>query len=226
MTDVARGNDPAQDPAVVLLRELPVEETIVVYVELAEDTPEKADVAALALREQGRLGRLTAEHVELLAGCIEMAPNSLCTGHLAKAVAALGRRATAAAETLIARMESMVVTDDVEYWSFDGCVWALGYLGGPEVGPYLSTLEHEDPSRVIRSRSIYAGAMSTEDRERRFVLAIEGARNLLASPDPGEWRRSFLTVERATAAAQAPGKSWDLRAGTRGARGKDRPPRK
>ncbi|MBI5510982.1 MAG: hypothetical protein HY903_19650 [Deltaproteobacteria bacterium] len=213
MVDAPRGDDPAQDPAVMMLKELSVEETLLVYAELVEDVPDKADVAALALREEGRAGRLAAEHVEVLAACVEMAPNSLCVGHLAKALATLGRRATGAASSLMARMEPMVVTDDCEYWSFDACVWALGYLGGADVGPFLSALEREDPSRVVRSQSIYTGAMGTQARQQRFAAALAGARGLLAQADPGVWRTSFMTVKRVTATGQRAGKAWDVRPG-------------
>jgi hypothetical protein len=207
--------DPASDPCVVRLRDLPVEETLWVFVNLVERDPERADVAALALREQGRAGRLLPEHVGALTSALAVAPNPLCIGHLAKAVAALGRAAAEAAPILVDHVASMRVTDDVEYWSFDGCIWALGYLGGPAVAPCLAKLEAEKPSRAVRSQSIYRGVMPKEARQKQFLSAIEGARALLAQADPGTWRTRKITgpIRRATAQGKEAQKSWNLRAG-------------
>jgi hypothetical protein len=206
-------SDPASDPVVQKLAALEVEETMAVYLGLVESDPEKADVAALALREHGRGGRLTHEHVETLANCVLVAPNSLCAGHLAKALAALGREAGAAAGSLVAKMRGLVISTDVEYWSFDGAVWALGYLGGDEASLFLDELEAETPSRAVRSNSIYRGAMPKDARQQCYEKALLGARGLLANPLPGVWRerKTNLPLSKSGSQQKVAGKAWDLR---------------
>ncbi|MBI2374876.1 MAG: hypothetical protein HYV07_12840 [Deltaproteobacteria bacterium] len=190
-----------------------MEETLGMYVDLVAMSPEKADVAALALREQGRQGRLEAKHVASLAKCVEIAPNLLCLGHLAKALATLGRKATAASDALVEKLAPMVIADDVDYWSFDGAVWALGYLGGAKSEAFLSTLGKEPQLRSVRS-PIYRGSMPKPARQKQFSLAIEGARGLLGKSDPGQWRTRMMAtpISRPAAAAKSTGRAWDVRA--------------
>jgi hypothetical protein len=207
-------HDPSQDPAVVHLRDLAVEETILAYLELVDSEPEKADVAALALREQGRQGRLGAEHLPALISCLDAAPNALVLGHLAKALATFGRRAGSATEALVEKMRDLVITDDVEYWSFDGCVWALGYLGGDAAASFIEELGAERPNRAVRSSSIYRGVMPKAAREKAFQAALDGAGALLKKADPGQWRTQKLKVQR-SATAKSSGKAWDLRVASR-----------
>src|SRR5262245_48441613 len=90
-------------PALALFQ-LPVDETIETYLILVRLGSEEARDAALALREQGRLGRLQQAHVARLCRCIEVAPDDVAAGHLAKALASLGREAQAGVEALVARM--------------------------------------------------------------------------------------------------------------------------
>lgn len=212
-------SDPAQDATVRSLVEVSVEETMAVYLSLLEKAPDKADVAALALREHGRAGRLEASHIQMLGAFVAGAPNPLCAGHLAKALAAMGREATEASEPLIAKMRPMMITDDVEYWSFDGCVWALGYLGGKLVAPFLDELERETPSRAVRSNSIYRGVMPKDAREAAYAKALAAARDLNSKPNPGVWRTQQMKIGRPTTTQpKMAGRAWDVRSADNGAR--------
>jgi hypothetical protein len=200
---------------VVSLRDRSFEETLSIYLSLCSDGDGScADTPALALREQARAGRLGDAHVEPLILATEMAPNALCVGHLAKALAAFGRGAQDAAPALADQLAEMIVANDTDYWSFDGCIWALGYLGGPVAETCVRELAKERPSRAVRSQSIYRGRMTKEQRAARFATAIEGAERLLAATDPGVWRQSFMQVARPDAEVAAPklsGRAWEVR---------------
>ncbi|MBI4818681.1 MAG: hypothetical protein HY791_20600 [Deltaproteobacteria bacterium] len=207
-----RAQDPAQDPIVVRLRDQSVEETLATYIDLVAGSPDKADVAALALREQGRLGRLKESHLDMLIKCVELAPNLLCLGHLAKALAAMGRKAMKASDALVQKLGPMVIADDVEYWSFDGAVWALGYLGGAKVSSFLDTLAKEPQLRSVRS-PVYRGVMPRPARQKQFASAIAGARGLAEKSDPGLWRTRMITTPLTRPAqAKSTGRAWDVRA--------------
>ncbi|MDP2339366.1 MAG: hypothetical protein Q8O67_00295 [Deltaproteobacteria bacterium] len=195
----------------------PVEETLIAFIDLVDQSPDRADVAALALRDQGRAGRLTTSHLEALIAFLFIAPNSLCVGHLAKALGSMGRAAMPASDALIERMGKMLITDDVEYWSFDGCVWALGYIGGAHVPSTLDAIEAEKPNRAVRSHSIYEGVMPKEARAAALDKALAGARALLARADPGCWRARMMgppkrpTSSRPKVGGAGGGKLWDMR---------------
>jgi hypothetical protein len=204
--------DPAQSPVVRQLMALPTDELFELYVELAAEDPDRADVAALAIREQGRAGHLGGHLVELLSVCVDMAPNLLVTGHLAKALAALGREAQAAAPSLVAALSEAPIKDDVDYWSFDGSVWALGYLGGPDARTFIADLANEKPSRAIRSQSLYKGNMGPADREKAFHKALAEATALLDKADPGTWRARKMEIKKVDAPkVVAKQKAWMLR---------------
>src|SRR5688572_11011718 len=100
---------------------LPADELFTLYLDLVDEKPAQAQVAALGLREKARAGGLTAEQVPLLESCLICAPDLSCVFHLAKALAALGREAQSAAPALVDRVRSIQVMDDTAYWILDGC---------------------------------------------------------------------------------------------------------
>ena len=209
--------DPAQDPTVVALRDAPFAHALAVYLELARDGDGGcADTPALALREQARAGRLDQSHTAGLVAALHAAPNLLCVGHLAKAAAAIGRPAQAAAEPLVAHLEQLPITDDVDYWSFDGALWALGFLGGNIANACVHALAAEKPSRAVRSQSIYRGCMPKPRRAELFAIALSNATRLLHIPDPGVWRARFMTIKAPPqpTGPQRPSaaRAWELRA--------------
>lgn len=203
--------DPAQLPAVKRLAALPVEESFAAYFDLCATDPDIADIAALALREQGRSGRLSAEHARVLGAAVDVAPNLLCVGHLGKALAALGRAGAPGVQPLVKRLREAFIVNDVDYWSFDGCVWALGYLGGADAAALIDELDKEKPKRALRSSSVYQGRMTPADRGRLFDKAIAAARELLAKADPGTWRAQKGQLQAAAPPAAAKNKPWMTR---------------
>jgi hypothetical protein len=114
--------------------------------------------------------------------------------HLAKALAAFGRAGGAGAGVLGAKIKELTVTDDTEYWILDGCVWAVGYLGGLDAAKVITDLEMETPSRAVRSQSVYQGSLSKEQRAEKYAAALAGARALIEGPDPGGWREKRTTL--------------------------------
>jgi hypothetical protein len=200
--------DPAQLPAVKRIAALPVEESFAAYFDLVGSDPDIADIAALALREQGRSGKLSAEHARVLGAAVDIAPNLLCVGHLGKALASLGRAGAPGASSLVKRLREAFIVNDVDYWSFDGCVWALGYLGGAEAAALIDELDREKPRRALRSSSVYQGKMTPQDRARLFDRALAAARELLAKADPGAWRTQQGKLTAAAPPAPTKTKPW------------------
>ncbi|HEY4219744.1 MAG TPA: hypothetical protein VGO62_00345 [Myxococcota bacterium] len=204
--------DPAAAPAVQRLVALATDELFEVYLALAGSDPDRADVAALAIREQARAGIFGAELAELVAVCVDAAPSLLCVGHLAKALAALGRKGEPGAVALVAQLTPSFITDDVAYWSYDGCVWAFGYLGGADSDAFIQLLAREKPSRALKSQSIYQGRMPPADRERFWQKALAAADELLHKADAGAWTARQMTVAGADSKKPAGGqKAWMLR---------------
>ncbi len=200
--------DPAQLPAVQKIAALPVDEAFAAYFDLVGSDPDIADIAALALREQGRGGKLLPEHARALGAAVDIAPNLLCVGHLGKALAALGRGGAPGVTALVKKLREAFIVNDVDYWSFDGCVWALGYLGGKEAEGLIDELDKEKPKRALRSSSVYQGRMTPADRARLFDKAIAAARELLAKADPGKWVAQKGTLSTSAPAASAATKPW------------------
>lgn len=187
------------DPLDELIRELtaePVEEVFRLYLSLVQQDRERAHVAALALRELARGGRVEARMVPLLDACLYEAPDSACVAHLAKALAAFGRTAASAAPTLANRVRELHVTNDTEYWILDGALWSLGYLGGDAARRLLDELAAEQPVRALRSQSVYQGTMTPEARAKRFADTLAGARALVDGADPGVWREKKTALKR------------------------------
>ncbi len=189
--------DAATSALVDEVRRLSPEKAFRAYLELCDTAPDKAQVAALALRDKARAGELPDDCVALLDTCLAEAPDSVCAAHLAKALAAFGRRAQPAAPTLCARIRDLHVTDDVGYWILDGCLFALGFLGGAAAKALLDALDAEAPSRAVRSDSVYDGELSREERGRRYADALARVRALVEQRDPGVWRPQQARPTRA-----------------------------
>lgn len=205
------------DPLDALIAELtaqPPEDVFRLYLSLVQQDRDRAQVAALALREQARAGRIEARLVPLLDACLYEAPDGASVVHLAKALAAFGRKAHSAAPTLADRVRELHVTNDSEYWILDGALWSLAYLGGDTARHLLDELADEKPSRAGRSQSVYQGKMTREAREQRFAETLKGARALVDGADPGPWRDKKTNLKPQKRAAEAPtkGNALSLRA--------------
>lgn len=205
----ASTNRPMNDPLDELIAEMvatPPEDVFRVYLSLVQQDRDRAQVAALALREQARGGRIEARLIPLLDACLYEAPDGPSVVHLAKALAAFGRKAQSAAPTLADRVRELHVTNDSDYWILDGALWSLAYLGGDAARRLLDELDAEVPSRAGRSQSVYQGAMTRQAREQRFSDTLKGARALVDGPDPGNWRDKKTTLKPQKRAAAAPAK--------------------
>ncbi|OGQ10857.1 MAG: hypothetical protein A2138_06435 [Deltaproteobacteria bacterium RBG_16_71_12] len=186
------------DPLDELIQELtkePPEEVFRLYLSLVQQDRDRAQVAALALRELARGGRIEARLVPLLDACLYEAPDGPSLVHLAKALAAFGRKAASAAPTLADRVRELHVTNDTEYWILDGALWSLAYLGGDAARRVLDELVEEQPSRAVRSQSVYQGSMTREARAQRLAETLAGAKRLVDGPDPGVWREKKTTLK-------------------------------
>ncbi len=195
------------DPLDELIQELtrePPEEVFRLYLSLVQQDRDRAQVAALALRELARGGRIEARLVPLLDACLYEAPDGPSLVHLAKALAAFGRKATSAAPTLADRVRELHVTNDTEYWILDGALWSLAYLGGDAARRVLDELIEEQPSRAVRSQSVYQGTMTREARAKRFAETLAGAKRLVDGPDPGVWREKKTTLKPQKRAPEPP----------------------
>jgi hypothetical protein len=200
--------DPADAPAVRRLLALPLDDLFELYFVAATTMPDKADVPALALRQRGRAGELNDRHVELLKAALEASPNLLCAGHLAKAAAAIGRPAQPAAPALCACLQDAVISNDADYWSFDGAVCALGYLGGADARTMIDALATEEPSRAVRSDSIYQGDMPKAARASAFSSVLQRARALWEQDAPGCWTTQHMKPRGGVAVAATKRKPW------------------
>jgi hypothetical protein len=190
----------------------PPDDVFHLYLDLVADAPDKAQVAALALRNQARSGALTAARVPLLAACLRAAPDAASLVHLAKALAAFGRKATGSSIDLVERLDPILVTTDCDYWVLDGCLWAMGYLGGEAARRFVEKLSVEKPSRAVRSQSVYEGRMSEAERAGRFAKTLAEVRALIESSDPGTWRSKRTDLEQqATKAKRGRRAPWTVR---------------
>ncbi|MBI1949037.1 MAG: hypothetical protein HYS27_25335 [Deltaproteobacteria bacterium] len=177
-----------------LIRE-PPEEVFRLYLSLLQQDRDRAQVAALALRDQARAGLIEARMVPLLDACLYEAPDGPSVVHLGKALAAFGRKAASAAPTLADRIRELHVTNDTEYWILDGALWSLAYLGGDAARRLLDELADEQPARAVRSQSVYQGTMTREARAKRFTDTLIGCGKLVGGPDPGAWREKKTTLK-------------------------------
>lgn len=193
------------DPLDALIQELtaqPAEDVFRLYLSLVQQDRDRAQVAALALRELARAGRIELRLVPLLDACLYEAPDGPSVVHLGKALAAFGRRAASAAPTLADRIRDLHVTNDSDYWILDGALWSLAFLGGDSARRLLDELDGERPSRAGRSQSVYQGRMTREAREQRWAASLAGARKLVDGPDPGTWREKKTTLKPQKRAAE------------------------
>ena len=165
------------------------------FLNLSENAPDKAHFPALALRELARGGQLGDDAIPLLVACLHCAPDRASVIHLAKALAAFGRRAQAGVEPLLAQLGELEVDDDIAFWVFDGCLWALGYLGGEVAQDYVATLAMAQNSPVATDDLLYRGTLSLAEREERFDKTLSGVEALLEQEDPGVWREKKTTLE-------------------------------
>lgn len=167
---------------------LPVADVFQLYLNLSEDAPQKAQYPALALRDLARTGQLDEEHVPLLVACLTCATDRASVLHLAKALAAFGRRAQDGVEPLLSHLDALEIDDDAAFWIFDAGLWALGYLGGEAAQDYVASLQMAHRSRVATDDLMYKGQMTLDERERRFDQTLSGVEALLEQEDPGVWR--------------------------------------
>jgi hypothetical protein len=191
----------APDPDDVLQRliALPAEDLLGLYVELVATDPDASAAVARALREQARTGRLDADQDELvpvLACCLVDAPGPRSVFHLAKALAAFGREAGMAAPYLVDHLEDLRVVDDESFWIFEGCLYALGYLGGERARAFVDKVAAEEPPRVVKAGAVYRGELEGVVRRARFAQAVVDVRALLDS-DPQPWRARQGDLARA-----------------------------
>ncbi len=186
------------DPLDALMQELtaqPAEDVFRLYLSLVQQDRDRAQFAALALRDLARAGRIEVRLVPLLDACLYEAPDGPSVVHLAKALAAFGRKAASAAPSLADRIRELHVTNDTDYWILDGALWSLAYLGGDAARHLLDELDAEQPSRAGRSQSVYQGTMTRAAREQRFAESLAAAHRLVDGPDPGTWRDKKTTLK-------------------------------
>ena len=202
----------AQAELVDEVRLLPADKAFRVYAELLAQSPQQAQLAALALREKARAGEIGDEHIPVLDACLADAPDAACVVHFAKALAAFGRTAQSAAPTLIDKIKDLHVMSDAGYWVLDGSLFALGFLGGDVARSFLASLVDERPSRAVKSESVYVGQMTKAEREERYAECLARVQALIAQKDAGSWRekKTELVAKKAIATAP-PKKSWMVR---------------
>ncbi len=166
---------------------LPWRALLALYADLATDSPDHATWAAIALRNKARLGELPESVIPILALCLRDAAAPGAVVNLAKALAAFGREASIASPFLIERIRQLHVTDDELFWVLDGCLYALGFIGGKDAPAFLEELGRLPVSPAIRAGRVYQGELTVEDRTEMFKRALEKVGRMLAS-DPGCWR--------------------------------------
>ena len=184
--------------------ELDWRELLWLYRDLGKDDAELTAVPAHALREKARAGDLPDEVIPVLIACLVDAQSGSTICHLAKALAAYGRGASAGTRYLVDKVSDLHITDDVSFWNFDGCLHALGHLGGDEVAPLLDELERREPSPAIRAGSVYQGQISEQDRRLMFTETLQRVRVMASDPELEPWRDK--RTDRAAEVQEARGK--------------------
>lgn len=202
--------DPLDD-LVAKVKALPQEDAIRLYLKLAKEDKQQAHVAALALRDKARAGELEEKVIPILEQCLGGAPDDRCLSHLAKALAAFGRKARGASPILADRLRELRITDDPTFWIFDGCLWSLGYLGGEAATKLLRELSAEIPNRALRAGNVYQGKMTKDQRQAQWDKTISGVTELLSKPDPGVWREKKTTLKGTRNKAATKNKPWTVR---------------
>lgn len=173
---------------------LPWRSLLQLYGDLATESPEHSTWAAIALRDKARKGELPETTIPILALCLRDAAAGGAIVNLAKALAAFGRDASIATPFLIGQLRAHHVIDDESFWSFDGCLYSLGYLGGPEAGTFLDELEVLPLAPVLRAGKLYQGELTAEERAGMFGRAMKRVARMLSS-DPGRWTGRATKLE-------------------------------
>ncbi len=206
------GASPPVNLAVESIRQHTPAQAFALYAELRTQSPDHAQLAALALRHMARAGDIEPRGIAVLDACLADAPDGACVLHLSKALAAFGRDAVSAAPTVADKIAGLHVTDDVAYWVFEGTVFALMFLGGPRALLTLDALAAQVPPRPLRAQSVYVGAMPRERREKRFEMMLTDGRAVLAQADP-RWlkKRTRLQANAQPQAVAASKKAWSVR---------------
>ena len=181
-----------------------------VFAQFMRDVPEQLDLPAKAIRNKARAGELPEDVIPLLTTSLMTTKNTTVIVELAKALAAFGRKAQVAAPILADKLRAMVVSDDADFWAFDGSLYAIAYLGGEHADTYLKELEEEQERMppVLRSEDLYQGTIPFEDREGLFYDTLERVRGILESEDPGVWRQRRTDLETTQAAPSKALPAW------------------
>lgn len=168
------------------------------YAKLVKEAPKHLDIPARALRNKARAGALPVEAIPAVMACITATEDPVVIGDLAKTCAALGRQAGMASTVLLQKMNDFIINDDAEFWAYDGCLHALGHLGGDleEIEAYLKAVEEEPP--ILRTGSLYRGEMEAGVRAQLFVDTLKRIREMLSQEDLPGWTgpRSELSTEQ------------------------------
>ncbi len=164
--------------------------------ELLNDAPEKVALPALALRQQAREGKLPDDLIPVLAHLAGGAPTDAAFVHFTKALAAFGRSAAPATPHVIFRLQNTFVTNDQSFWVLDSAIYALGYMGGDEAKAFITELQGEDPSRVLKSKSVYKGTLSDDQRAAIHERTLTKVAEMLGKDDAGKWDRKMTSLKR------------------------------
>ncbi|TNE45780.1 MAG: hypothetical protein EP343_25560 [Deltaproteobacteria bacterium] len=166
------------------------------YARLLREAPEHLDLAARTLRNKARSGEVPEDAIPGLSACLMSAENNSVTVELAKALAAFGSKAEAAAPILVHKMQEMHIQDDVDFWAFDGCLHALGYIGSEEDLDALEEFGEKPP--VTRAGDLYKGNMPEEHRLNLFDTSLDIVTERLEAEDAGTWtqRNTDYTSEQ------------------------------
>ena len=188
----------AEDPGLALVtrcRALEPPALIALYGELASEDPHATVIPALALREKAREGALDEDFVPLLVALLVDAPNLATFTHLAKALAAFGREAQMASPYLVEKLRGLQITTDRRFWVMDSVLHALSYTGGEAAKAFVDELASEQPPRVMRSKSVYAGELDDEARMKGFEETMSSVRERLEDESGAKWNEKVTTRE-------------------------------
>jgi hypothetical protein len=169
-------------------RALDVNAVLALYADMLAEENHDASLPALVLRDKARAGEVDEEIIPLLVVALVDAPNLATFTHLAKALAAFGRKAQSGALYVVDRLQQIAVTNDRRFWVFDSGLWTLGYLGGEHARLFLEELAAEKNPRVLHSKSVYRGDLDDKARAAIFKRTVEEALAMIAKDDAGEWR--------------------------------------
>lgn len=175
------------------------------YGEIQQDQPELVTIPALALREKARSDELPLEVVPILIACMLDAEPTTAVAHLAKALAAFGRAAVLAAPHIADLVKHMPVTNDAIFWTYDGCLHALGYVGDESYIDLINHLASRHPPPVC-PKGVYDGAIPDDDRKMLFTETLDRVRELLQRKDGEGWKakRTKRAATKVAGSAKTP----------------------